>query len=194
MERKMKREIRIKSKDLAVTAEGVVLQGEAASVVAALLDQGDSVLLKVTQHLDPKLKTTDIRVDDSGRVVLQSARLEKMVFESLRNGGSLRNPRVLGRLVARTGGRIGKLSGGASDESPLDEKSAIPEDSVSEDTDQKLPPIRGESNGVEDEIQIDFACRGEDGLDLVCGSWNDPDSRDPHRDVDVDCYCGWGDY
>ena len=143
--------------------------------------------MRAIRQLDEKLTSSDIRIDSSGRVVVQSARIQKLVFESLRNGGTLRDPRTLGRLVARTGGRLGTytIPADVPEDSPPD-KTAKAKDSDSEDSPQKPPPIYGEASVHE----ANFMCRDrEDGtLNEICGSW------DEILDDETDCnaFCGWG--
>ena len=167
---------------MSVTTEGVVVAGKSAASLATLLVQRRDPVLRAVSALDRSIGPDDIRIDECGRVVIRSQRLQKMLFESMRSGGNLRSASELGRLVSRTGGRLGTYV------LPVDPLSPVKKVSQTAGNDaggsKGLPPIQGAASVHE----ANFMCRGrEGGLDAFCGEW------DEVLDEDTDCngFCGW---
>lgn len=174
-----KKPVSLKAKNLSVTHRGVEVEGTAAMKLASLLISHRDHLIAAARRLDASLKPGDIFLDDAGRVVIHSARIQSMAFEAVRIGATPGNPKGLGRLVKRTGGKIGSDIISSSELASLN-------------TIHSPPTIRGGG----DIHEANFVCQGhgsspgpeDDSLDLFCGEWDEI----LDGETDINCFCGWG--
>lgn len=169
--------LELRAEHLAITAEGVVLEGDVAAELATWLVQRNALMVKVIRELDPGLQPDDLRVDAAGRVVLRSPRLQRLAFEAVRSGSAPGSARRLGRLVALTGGRIG-MRGTQEDSADRPAQSG----EVRGDAKGGPPPVRGEAGS-----NIDFFCPGDGGINFFCVDWVPGDDN-----FDLNCACDWG--
>ena len=102
-----KQHLAIKKKNIAITEKGVVIEGDAAGQLATLLIRHREQLLTAARQVDDEIKLNDIYVDEAGRVVLRSRKMQQYAYEAIRLGASPASAKGLGRLVKRTGGKIG---------------------------------------------------------------------------------------
>lgn len=180
MTKKKKNRLRLRAEHFAVTSEGVVLQGEAAAGFVNLLIRRNTTMLSVFQDMDRQFGVEDLSVDADGRLIVKSARIQKLIFEALRVGSGPANPRELGKLIARTGGRFGTFRLGGLRSGLNDDDS-----DARAGFDSEEPTIRGEAHI--DEVNI--LCGGDNGLDIVCGECDITCEGD---ETDVNIGCGWG--
>ncbi len=173
--------LELRAEHLAITAEGVVLEGDVAAELATWLVQRNALMVKVIRELDPGLQPDDLRVDAAGRVVLRSPRLQRLAFEAVRSGSAPGSARRLGRLVALTGGRIGTR--GTQEDSPhRPSESGESGEAGGDAKGSPPPPVRGEAPGS----HIDFFCLADGGINFICIDW------EPGDDFDVNFACEWG--
>jgi hypothetical protein len=173
-ENNMKDYIKIRAGDLQVTSRGVELTGNNAKLLAQLLSDKHRSAIGILQHLDPGLKPGDIKVDPDGRVIVRSGRIQKLAFESIRFGVNPANPKSLGRLIRKTGGRLGPL--------------------INHPDPRVDPHGHNRSVSCRDgpyHHETNLMCKDEKGLNVLCmvGDECVPDP-DPHNDFN--CFCGWG--
>lgn len=162
------RKVEVRSEHLAITAKGVVVQGEVATEVATLLVQRNPQMLTAIRELDREFDVRDIEVDRKGRVIFRSSALQRLAFEAVRSDSKPGSARRLGKLVALTGGRMGSRTSavGSAD------KGADAGESK-ERGESKPPPVKGQSPGS----HIDYFCPGDGGINIVCVHYEpgDPD-------------------